>query len=112
MSRYRGGATYKEGDEDCSVHENQGQESGPAISKTSGDRSSEEDTDKGATLAGLEERTLPLGGNRVSGSLDEDSVSLLEGGERNEVTVQEHVEGLHDLVDVRCHSVQLCCILS
>src|SRR5690349_20640174 len=90
--------TYKEGDEDGGVHQNQGQERSPAVSKTSSDRTCEEDTDKGTTLAGLEERALPLGGDRVSSAVDEDAIAALERGEGDKVAVQEHVERLHDLL--------------
>ena len=88
--------TYKEGDEDGGVHHNQGENGSPAIAETIGDRSGSEDTDESATLARLEEGTLPLGRNGIF-AVDEDTISLLESGEGDKVTVQEHVERLHDL---------------
>lgn len=89
--------THKEGDEDGGVHEDQGQDRRPAVTKAVGDGTSEEDTDKGTTLAGLEEGALPFGGNCVGPVGLEFAVLVLEGGEGDKVTVQEHVERLHDL---------------
>lgn len=91
------GSTNKERDEDCGVHHDQGQYSGPAVAKTVGDGSSQEHTDKGATLAGLEQSTLPLCFDDIC-AVVQDAISPLERGEGDKVAVQEHVEGFHDLV--------------
>lgn len=89
--------TYKEGNEDGGVHQNQRQDGSQAIAETVGDGSGQEDADKGATLAGLEEGALPFGRDGVAGALDEDTIMLLESGKRDKVAVEEHVERLHDL---------------
>ena len=91
--------THKEGDEDSSIHEDQGHDGGPAVAKTVGDRSCQEDTDKSTTLAGLEEGTLPLSFDGIVFTR-KDTVCLCEDGKGDKITVQEHVERLHDLVDV------------
>lgn len=56
---------YKEGDENGGVHENQGQDSCPAVAKAVGDGSSQKDSHKGTTLASLEEGALPFSRNSV-----------------------------------------------
>lgn len=57
--------THKEGDEDGGVHKDQGQDGGPAVADAVGDGSGQKDTDKGTTLTGLEEGTLPFGGDGI-----------------------------------------------
>lgn len=96
--------THKEGDENRRVHQNQGQNGRPAVAKTVGDGSGQKDTDKSATLPGLEESTLPLGWDgRVA--VNQHAVLPLESGQGDEVAVQEHVKGFHDLMCVSCCSV-------
>lgn len=85
--------TYKEGDEDGGVHENETEDGGPAVAEPGGDWTSQEDTDKGAALAGLEESGLPL---RLDGVLDrhnarvgdDDAIPLLEVIEGDEVAIE------------------------
>jgi hypothetical protein len=97
--------TYEEGDEDRSVHKNQAKNGRPAVSENVRDGTGHEDTNESTALTGLEERRLPF---RLDGVDlwhdarvgDDDAVSLLEVKERDEVAVQEHVEGLHDAVHV------------
>lgn len=58
------------------------------------------DANKSATLPGLEEGTLPFGRDSVARSLNVDAVSLLEWSKGDKAAVQQHIEGLHDLVGV------------
>lgn len=97
--------TYEERDKDGSIHKNESQEIRPAVTKTIGNWTNNKNANKGATLASLEERTLPFCRNGL-GSLSRnlDSVSFLESGKSDKVTVQEHVEGLHDLFHVSYQS--------
>lgn len=93
--------TYEERDKDGSIHKDESQEIRPAVTKTIGNWTNNENTNKGTALASLEERTLPFcrdGLGSLSRNLD--SVSFLESGKSHKITVQEHVEGLHDLVHV------------
>jgi len=99
-SRNRAGlVTHKEGNKNGGVHKNQGQDGSPAVAETVGDRSSQKNTDKSTTLPGLEEGTLPSGWDSVFGSFHEDTVLSFKVRLRDKVTVQEHVERLHDLGD-------------
>jgi len=93
------GKTHKEGDEDCGIHHDQTGNRSPAVADAVRDGTSEEDTNESTTLARLEERTLPFGLDGESGTIRAwNAVSVLEGRLRDKVSVQEHVEGLHDLV--------------
>lgn len=97
-------ATYKEGDEDRSIHENETKNGRPAVPENIRDGASHEYTDKCTALTGLEEGRLPFcldGVNRRhdAGVGYEDAVSLLEVLECDEVAVQEHVERFHDATD-------------
>jgi hypothetical protein len=98
-SRNRAGATHKEGNENSSVHKNQGQDGSHAVAETVGDGSGHKNTDKSTTLPGLEEGTLPSGWDGHTGSLHLDTVPIFKRGKCDKVTVQEHVERLHDLGD-------------
>lgn len=89
--------THEEGDEDGSIHEHKSQDRRPAVSEAVGDGTRQEDANKGAALPRLEQGTLPSGGDGVTGTLDVDPVLFRKCGERNEVTVEEHIKGLHDL---------------
>ena len=96
--------THEEGDEDCSDHDDQTQDSCPAVTNAICDRSSNEDADKGTTLTRLKQCTLPFGGDDMT-RCNQDTESLLEGILSDEVAVQEHVEGLHDLIGVNYASL-------
>lgn len=98
--------THKERDEDGGVHKNQAQDGGPAVAETIRDGSSQENTDKSTTLTGLEEGTLPSGGDSPHFRSSGHTVSLLESTKRDKVTVQEHIERLHDLKGVSYSSAQ------
>ena len=91
--------THEEGNENRGDHDNQAQESCPAVANTVRDRSSDEDTNEGTTLARLEQCTLPFGGDDMT-RRNQHTESLLEGTLSDEIAVQEHVEGLHDLIGV------------
>jgi hypothetical protein len=98
-------ATYEERDEDRSVHENQAEDGRPAVSENIRDGTGHEHTNESTALTGLEERRLPFRLDGVHLRHDarvghHDAVSLLEVKERDEVAVEEHVEGLHDAVDM------------
>ena len=97
--------THKEGNEDCGIHKNQGEDGSPAVAETVGDGSSQEDTDKSTTLAGLKEGALPFGRNGIS-SINLDAVSFLKSRERDKVAVQKHIKGLHDLVGISYRSAE------
>lgn len=101
--------TYKEGNEDRRIHEEQCQNGSPAITKAGGNWSSKEDTNKSAALARLEQSTLPLCGNREVGWLwaGSNAICLREHGQSNEVAVKKHVERFHNLDNVNKHSYQL-----
>jgi len=92
--------THKEGDEDCSVHQNQADDGSPAVADAIGDGTSQEDTNESTTLTRLEKRALPFGGNSKATVGSHDTVLSLEGGKSDKVTVEKHVERLHDLVGV------------
>jgi hypothetical protein len=90
---------YEEGDEYGGVHEDKSQQRSQSVTQTISDRSGHEDADESTALTGLEERALPLGLDGLAGlASDLDAVALLERRQSNKVTVQEHVEGLHDLL--------------
>ena len=91
--------THEEGDEDGSVHQDQGQDGRPAVAQTVRDGSSHEDTKKGTTLTRLEQSTLPFGWDDMLFA-DQNAISSLKGILSNEVAVQEHVERFHDLGNV------------
>lgn len=93
-------STHEEGNENSRVHHHQRKDGGPAVSKTIGNGTGQEDADKRTTLTGLEERTLPFSGNDPTIAYL-DTIGLLEGSQGYEVTVQEHIEGFHDLLCVR-----------
>ena len=92
--------TYEERDENGGVHEHQSQDGGPAIAKPVRNRTSNKNANKGATLTSLKQRALPFGRDLIS-LVGRYTVLLLECILRDEVSVQEHVKGLHDLVKVR-----------
>jgi hypothetical protein len=92
--------THKEGNENRGIHHDQGQDGRPAITETVSDGSSQEYTDEGTTLAGLEESTLPSSWNGEIKSIrpgDGDTIPSLESGQGDKVAIQKHVKGLHDL---------------
>ena len=98
MSSRTGVPTYKEGDEYCGIHEKKGQDGSPSVSENVGDGSSHKNTEEGTALTRLEECTLPFGRDRIFRCRDPDAVSSLECRKCDEVAIQEHVEGLHDLL--------------
>jgi hypothetical protein len=89
-------STYKEGNENRSIHQDESQDGGPAVAESVGDGASGEDTNESTTLTGLEKGTLPAGGNDIAIAV-RNTVSLLKSAQGDEVTVEEHVEGFHDL---------------
>lgn len=90
-------STYKEGNKDSGIHEDQGQDGCPAVPKAVGNRPSQKDSHKSTALASLEERALPFGRNGVRPIGLQFAISLLEGSQSDKITIQEHVEGLHNL---------------
>ena len=98
-------ATHKEGNENCGIHKNQGKDGSQAVAETVGDGSGQENTDESTTLTGLEESTLLSGWDGMTGSLNH-TVLLLKSGKRDKVTVQKHVERLHDLMGISGRSAQ------
>lgn len=92
------GTTYEKGNENGRVHHHQGQQGSPTVADPVGDGASYEDPNKRTTLASLEKGTLPFGlDGLVRRSRHRDTVPLLECGKSDEVAVEEHVEGLHNL---------------
>lgn len=89
--------TYKERDKDGRVHKHQSKDRRPSITKAVGNRSSNKNTYKSTTLASLEESTLPSCGDGPAMALNVDTVMLLEGGKGDKVSIQEHIERLHNL---------------
>lgn len=89
--------TYKERNKNGSVHHDQSEDGGPSIAENVSNRSGGENTDKSTALASLEESALPFSLDSVFSRADLDSVMLLESWKGDEVSVQEHVEGFHDL---------------
>lgn len=90
--------THEERDEDGSVHHDQSQNGGPSVAEFGGDGTGEEDANESTALTGLEKGTLPSCGDGIDTWMEFDTVFSLEGLESNEVSIQEHVEGFHDLV--------------
>lgn len=98
FTRRKQDRTYEEGDEDGGVHKDQSEDGSPAVAEAVGYRTSKEDTDKSTALAALEESRLPAGRDGVSLAIGRwDTIALLERWEADEIAVQEHVEGFHDL---------------
>lgn len=103
--------THKERNKDSGVHHNQGEDGGQAVSESISDWTSQEHTNEGTTLAGLEQCALPLCWNDIC-SVKLDTVCPLEGPQSDEVSIQEHIEGFHDLFDVSFAIDQLYCSLT
>lgn len=89
--------TYEERDENSGIHHDETKDSCPSVAETVGDWPCKEHTDQSTALARLKESALPFCLNGFD-TIMVYSISIFESRERNEVTVQEHVKGFHDLV--------------
>lgn len=100
-------ATHEERNEYGGIHQNERQDSSPAVAETSGDWSGKKNANESTALARLEESTLPFRFDGISiFAFNFDAVPLLESGLRDEITIQKHVEGFHNLEDVSNSSGQ------
>lgn len=100
-------ATHKERYKNRGVHKNQPQNSSPTVSETVCNRTSEENTDEGTALAGLEKSTLPFCWNCPTGTFNENTEFFLKGTLCDKVTVQEHIERFHNLTGISCYITQI-----